>query len=421
MSRRRVLLIAEACNPEMVSVPLEGWSHTQAVARRVGAHLVTQVRNRAAIERAGLVHGRDFTAIDSEAVARRVGDVARLLRGGTTRGWTFTAAAGAISYPYFERLLWEQFGPRLRAGEFDLVHRVTPLSPTIPSPIAPKLKEISVPFVWGPINGGVPWPKGFDEARRFEREWLSYVRDVYRFLPGYRATRGCASAILVGSRDTLAQVPRSYHDRCVYVPENAIDPNRFTKRRTRRATPPLKLVFVGRLVPYKGPDMLVEAIAPLVSAGKVTLDVIGNGPMMDRLATMVNTFKLRDGVRLRGWVKHQELQDWLIDSDLFAFPSVREFGGAVALEAMAVGLPPMVVEYGGPAELVTPDTGFLVPIGSRQQIVANVRDVVSRLCDDPSQIDVRSEPAYRRAHEQFTWDAKAAQVVDVYERVLADA
>jgi hypothetical protein len=97
-SRRRVLLIAEAANPEWVSVPLEGWSHAQAIARVADAHLVTQLRNCAAIERAGLVHGRDFTAIDSELVARTVSTAARHLRGGTSKGWTFTAASGALSY-----------------------------------------------------------------------------------------------------------------------------------------------------------------------------------------------------------------------------------------------------------------------------------------------------------------------------------
>jgi starch synthase len=308
----------------------------------------------------------------------------------------------------------------LRAGEFDVVHRLTSLSPTIPSPIAPKLKEIDVPFVWGPINGGVPWPKGFDDARRFEREWLSYVRDAYRLLPGYRSTRANASAILVGSRDTLAQMPRSYHDRCHYVPENAIDPARFTLQRTRHATLPLKLVFVGRLVPYKGPDMLIEAVAPLVNAGKVTLDVIGNGPMMEVLTDLVNGNGMQDGVHLRGWVKHNELQSWLADSDLFAFPSVREFGGAVALEAMAVGLPPAVVDYGGPGELVTPDTGFLIPIGSRAEIIERFRELITRLCDDPSQIEVRSTAASKRVFEHFTWDAKARQVLEIYEHVLSE-
>src|SRR4051812_27730539 len=89
----RVLLIAESCNPEWVSVPLEGWSHAEALRRLTDAHLVTQIRNRAAIERAGLVHGRDFTAIDSEKVARPISQLARKFTGGRNKGWTMLMAA----------------------------------------------------------------------------------------------------------------------------------------------------------------------------------------------------------------------------------------------------------------------------------------------------------------------------------------
>ncbi len=400
-----------------MSVPLVGWAHTRAIAKHCDAHLVTQIRNRDAIVRAGLVEGRDFTAIDSEAVAGNLTRMAGKLRGGKGKGWTTVMAMNALSYPYFEHLVWKRFGARIRAGEFDVVHRLTPLSPTLHSLTAEKCRRAGVPFVIGPLNGGVPWPRGFDAARRKEREWLSYLRNAYKIIPGFHATRRHASAILIGSRDTWKQMPASYHRKCIYIPENAIEPEAFQARRTRRSGKPIRAVFVGRLVPYKGADMLLEAASPLVKAGLLKLEFIGDGPQMGELKAAVQRDGIEDGVTLSGWVKHEELQYRLIDADVFAFPSIREFGGAVALEAMAVGVVPIVINYGGPAELVTDATGFLVEMGPRESIVARYRRLLGELIDNPGMIETRSAAALRRAHDWFTWDAKARQVLQVYDWV----
>jgi glycosyltransferase involved in cell wall biosynthesis len=419
MQTPRVLLIAEAANPEWVSVPLVGWSHARALARVADVHLVTQIRNRDAILRAGLFEGEEFTAIDSERVARWVQAIRNRFRGGKGRGWTAVTALKALEHPYFERVVWRQFGERLKAGEFNLVHHLTPLSPTTPSGLARKCRKLGIPFVWGPLNGGVPWPKGFGKARREEKEWLSYVRSAYKLLPGYTPTRENASAILIGSRATWQQMPAKYHEKCFYMVENGIDPARFQRRRTRTATRPIRAIFVGRLVPYKGADMLLDAASPLIKTGAMTIDIVGDGPQLPQLRERVKALQLpENGVTFSGWVEHSKIQDRLVEADLFAFPSIREFGGGVALEAMAVGVVPVVTDYGGLGELVTDQTGFLIPIGTREEIIGRLRDTLARLADDPAAIDAKSDAAWRRAHKQFTWDAKAQQVLQIYEHLL---
>lgn len=413
----RVLLIAEAANPEWVSVPLIGWSLARALSRVADVHLITQSRNRDAILRAGLREGRDFTVIDSEALARPLWALGERLRGGEGRGWTALQAVSSLSYPYFEHLVWRRFGADLRRGAFDLVHRITPLSPTAPSPLARRLAGIGVPFILGPLNGGVPWPKGFDAERRREREYLSYLRGAYKLLPGRRATLANAAAIIAGSRHTAGEIPSRFGAKVVHIPENAVDPARFS-RSAAPACKPLCACFIGRLVPYKGCDMLLEAASGLLRAGKMRLDVIGDGPMGEALRDQAAREGLGAGVTFHGWLPHEKVQEVAAQSAVLAFPSVREFGGGVVIEAMALGLVPLVVDYAGPGELVDDRTGLKVPIGSREEIVNGFRRVLEGLAADPASLHPLAEAARRRVEDKLTWAAKADQIAEIYQRVL---
>lgn len=410
----RVLVIAEAANPDWVSVPLVGWSLAQALRGVADVHLVTQVRNRDAIRAQGL-RPQDVTFIDSEALARPLHRLGQLLRMGDGKGWTTLQAIAAVSYPYFEHLVWRQFGARIAAGEWDIVHRVTPLSPTTVSSLAHRCNRAGVPFVMGPLNGGVPWPAQFDAARRQEREWLSYLRGAYRLLPGRGRMLDQTSAILAGSRHTAGEIPALHRDKVIWLPENGIDPARFPPRAARAPGGPLRACFIGRLVPYKGADMLIDAAAPLLRDGRMTLDVIGDGPAMADLRAQANGLT---GVTFHGWVAHGDVAGIAARCDVLSFPSIREFGGGVVLEAMAMGLAPLIVDYAGPGELVAPDTGYTVPLGDRAAIVHALTAVLDRLARDPAGVAATGARARERVLAGFTWDAKARQVAQVYDWVL---
>jgi starch synthase len=414
-SKPRVLVIAELANPDWVSVPLVGWCHWHALSKVVDGHLVTHVRNRENIVKTGLSLDR-LTIIDTTPIERPMYRAVRALRGGEG-GLTTLTAVSSVPYYYFEHVLWRDLGARIRAHEWDIVHRLTPLTPTAPSLLAAKCAQHGVPFVLGPLNGGLPWPKGFTYARASEREWLSYVRGAYKLLPGYSATRRFASAIITGSRDTRMQISRSQQHKTVYIPENAIDPTRFTRGKTGPVTLPLKVAFVGRFTLYKGADMLIEAAAPLVRNGTVQLDLIGDGQQGPSLRAIAAREGLPESI-FAGWIDHSKLEERLAKADVFGFPSIREFGGGVILEAMALGIVPIVVDYGGPGELVSPGTGITLPMASRPEIIASLRAALERLVANPSEIRAMGSRARARVLRSFTWETKAEQVLDVYRWVL---
>jgi glycosyltransferase involved in cell wall biosynthesis len=417
----RVLVIAEAANPEWVSVPLVGWSMAKALRRVADVHVVTQERNRSAIERAGWASGRDFTALDTEAVAAPLWKLVGRLRGGAGVGWTLVAAMSVPAYYWFEHLLWRRFATALRSHTWDLVHRITPLSPATPSLLASRLRAIGVPFVVGPLNGGVPWPREFAGTQRREREWLSHARGLHRWLPGYRTTRTDASAILVGSRTTWQEFKEPWREKAVYLPENAIEAVPDSPLESRAPGQPLRVIFVGRFVPLKGIDMLLEACADLVRGGRATVELVGDGPERTALERQVAEFGLRDGVAFRGWLAHAAVAERLRQAHVLGFPSIREFGGGVVIEAMAAGVVPVVVDYAGPGELVTADTGGLVPLGPRAAVVAGFRACIERLASDEPGRAAMALRGRERIRRHFTWERKAEQIAAVYAWALGRA
>ena len=213
-------------------------------------------------------------------------------------------------------------------------------------------------------------------------------------------------------------MPEWVRHKLVYIPENGVDIDRFNRPRDRRASIPLRVAFVGRLVPYKGADILIEATADFLNRGELELHIIGDGPQRPLLEEMVDRMRLRSSIQFHGWLRHVEVQEKLRVCDLMALPSVREFGGAVVIEAMALGVTPIVADYGGPSELVDDNTGIRVPFNDKTSLVAGMRRVIGDVIRSPEILDKLGAAGRRKVSEKLTWDAKANQILAVYRALL---
>jgi glycosyltransferase involved in cell wall biosynthesis len=414
----RVLLIAEACNPTWTSVPLVGYNFARALAERpdLEVTLVSQVRNRAALEKDPIASLVQLRFVDNEWLARPLYGLARFLRGGTALSWTIDTAMAWPSYMVFEKELFQSFGRQLKAGHFNLIHRITPLTPTMGSPLA---SLVDVPMIIGPLNGGLPWPKEYPELRRKEREWLVPVRNAYKHLPYYRSTYRNLAGVISGSRHTATEVPRFARCRRFYLPENGVDPARFP---LASAWPEpqgrFRFVTVGRLVPYKGVDLTLEAMHRSALLKSSDLYIFGDGPQRPQLEALTRQYGLDGNVHFAGNVDQVRLGQEVGQSQAFVFPSLREFGGGVVLEALARGLPSIIVDYGGPAELVTPACGILLPMQPRQELVPRLQAAMEALAGDPARCRSMGQAACQHIRQEFVWSTKAARIVEMYREVL---
>lgn len=409
----RILLIAEACNPEWTSVPLVGWNWYRHLCELVDITLVTQIRNREAILRRAPAPNK-IVFIDSERVAKPCYRLARLLTLGRGLGWTTQQAAMWLPYLYFEKLVVDQLGRELRRGQYDIIHRITPLSPVYPSPL---VTWTSTPVVLGPLNGGLPWPKGTTRTRFAEMEFLSYTRQVYQMLPYVRRTYRQAGAVIAGSRHTQRELERTFGIRCEYMPENGVDVEVFHPR--SRIPPadvkPFRILFVGRLVPLKRVDLILWALASSEHLRRETrVAIVGEGPERLRLARLAEDLGLSNQLEWVGSLPQHKLRDEYARSSVLVLPSLKEFGGAVVLEAMATGLPCIVFDHGGPGEYVTPDTGVRLPIESARRAPMALAAAVRQLMTDGDRLNTFSERAALRIRENFNWQVKALRLKELY-------
>jgi glycosyltransferase involved in cell wall biosynthesis len=323
-------------------------------------------------------------------------------------------------------LLWQiaaYFHVRARHRDqgYDIIHHITYggiRHPTL-------LGSIGIPLVLGPVGGGERAP--FALRRSFSwRGWLTdLARDIHtfalRFDPITRSACKNALAIYVITEQSKNALPKQFHHKIDVRMEIGL--HEIERARKRRAHDrPLRLIYAGRMLYWKGMALGLRALSQARDRGcDVRLTMVGSGPEEPALRRLADELELDQTVNWAGWVPHEKLTEVYRDHDALLFPSLHDSSGNVVLEAFAEGLPVICLKLDGPAEMVTERSGRAVAVDQRDEAecVVGLSDAIVELAGSPDLLDELSKGA-RECAGAFSWADVVAGLYGDVERRLAE-
>lgn len=406
---QRILVMAYACAPNEGSEPGVGWQWPLALASTGRAvHVLTRSNNREAIEASTAI------AAGQGSLQFHYVDLPSWLTNLKAR----TGYVGMLVYYY----LWQWRAGLVarslsRRMPFDFAHHVTFVLDWMGS----GLSITSLPLIWGPIGGSANrWPKGVPLLSRGMKatlhEWVRVLAQQWRYLdPLYHMSVRRSKCVVYYSSLSLAEAPRSLVPKARWIRHIATDIDTTASFRRERHRE-LRLATGGRLVHWKGYDLVIRALSRVIEAGgDVTLDVTGDGPERGNLEGLVKSLGLDNRVTIHGKLPRVGLLALLSGADAYVSASLRDGPLVGIVEAMARGLPVISVAYGGQSDLVKKAWGFPVAGGSAETLITGLAEAIKEALD--SDLGVKSAAAKDFILANYSPEALRKALKDLYGEV----
>lgn len=393
---RKILISAYGCEPLKGSESGVGWNWILQMAKKNQLHIITRANNKIPIEShlpTEVAGNITFHYYDTAYVIRKFKNRAKGL--------------------YFYYFCWQ-------LGIIPLIRKLTQLYNfnysihlTFGSMWMPTfLPFFKIPFIWGPVGGGDGEPSSFLKELPVKQRLMQYGRLIMNrtsflnpaiIIPGYKAV-----AILTRTDNSANAIPGMFQAKVRTILETSMAPEIFNYHINDRKqnSGVVKLIFTGRLTPSKNVISVVRALNLIPASYNILLTIIGSGSEKSKVRQEVEKYQLASRVQLISEISRNEVLHELSQSDIYLFPSLREGGSWALMEAMAIGLPVVCLDWSG-MKVITDDTSAIrLPVTTPEQMPKDMSEAICKLIDHPELRCKMGMAARERIKNVFNWEAK---------------
>ncbi|MDA1271604.1 MAG: glycosyltransferase [Chloroflexi bacterium] len=323
-------------------------------------------------------------------------------------------------YLIWQVLAWFAARRLHRQVHFDLFHHVTYANDWMGSFIGAFLP---VPYVRGPGGGSHRTPKGFEaEYPVGGRVWekvRSVSQWVFRHEPVFVKGQSRAQAILVCNNEAELEASKRWPSKTELFPVSGISPQELSSRQPGSANETFQVLTAGSLIRVKGFAIAIRGFQTFaLHHPDAELSIIGSGPEQKRLESMAESSGVSDQIHFLGELPHARLLSKMGACDIFLFPSLRDGGGTVVVEAMGMGKPVICLDSGGPGMHINQECGVKITPISPDQAVNEIASALEDLYSNAERRSELGEAARKRAEEFYLWDRLGERLKKLYDRVL---
>ena len=405
-----ILINAYACSPNMGSEPGMAWNWCVNLAKHCELHIITEGEFRDRIEEIlpTLPQGKNmhfyYNPVSEEVrkMCWNQGD------------WRF--------YKYYKEWQYKTYQIAkeiIRNNHINIIHQLNMIGFREPGYL---WKFKSIPFVWGPIGGLKQFPTSYLKGCSLKMKVFNYLKNyinIFQLRYDKRVNNAFKrSKLLISSfPDSYYAIKKYKKLDSIIIPETGCfkgynsDFSRFDKF-------PFNIIWVGKF-DFRKQLPLALKIIKNTNNSKIHLNIYGSGNDLQIKENRILSEKLniKTQISWHGNVSNLEIAEAMKKAHLFLFTSVSEDTSTVVLEAISNGLPVMCFDTCGMGYVITDKVGKKIPLTNPLQSIKDFAEAINILERDRGLLKQMSENCKQR-QEELSWDNKALQMVELYNKVL---